>query len=146
MKSKFIIVLILLIVFVNILYSVYAQETYSQYLIPATETRNNGINNFPESYKILLQKLVNKTGHKNWKFVAFYTDIDWNELIEEEHTHLKNTIIKSSTTRYPDEWYCSCRKEGDKKKQKHVVPSGVIYEENTQKPGTVTKTLEYNLL
>ena len=32
----------------------------------------------------------------------------------------------------------------DKKKQKHVVPSGVIYEENTQKPGTVTKTLEYN--
>ena len=33
----------------------------------------------------------------------------------------------------------------NKRKQKHVVPSGVIYEENTQAPGTVTKNLECNV-
>lgn len=32
----------------------------------------------------------------------------------------------------------------NKKKYKHLVPSGVIYEKNTQEPEIVTKTLEYN--
>ena len=49
------------------------------------------INNFPESYQILLNKLVEKNGYTNWKFKAFYTDIDWNELVENESTHMKNT-------------------------------------------------------
>ena len=108
--------IILMIVFVNVLLMQFslAATSYNQKLIPAYETRNNGINNFPDSYKVLLQKLVNKTGHKNWKFIAFYTDIDWNELVSEEHSHLKNTLIKSSYTRYPDSWYCSCNQEGDK--------------------------------
>lgn len=89
----------------------YAAKTYNQIFVPATEIRKNGINNFPESYKILLQKLVNKTGHKNWKFVPLYTDIDWNELVSKENTHLKNTIIKNGE--YPDSWYCNCNMEGD---------------------------------
>ena len=25
------------------------------------------------------KKLVDNTGHTNWKFKPFYTDIDWNE-------------------------------------------------------------------
>ena len=93
--------------------NVFAQTIYNQVEVPATQTRKNGINNFPESYKTLLNKLVNKTGHNNWKFVALYTDIDWNELISKESEHLKNTIIKNDANNYPDSWYCSCNQEGD---------------------------------
>ena len=104
-------IIILFITMFN--YKVFAQTKYNQVEIPATQIRNNGINNFPESYKKLLQKLVNKTGHTNWKFVPLYTDIDWNELVEEESEHLKNTIIKNEVNNYPSSWYCSCGKEGD---------------------------------
>ena len=92
---------------------VFAQTKYNQVEIPATQIRKNGINNFPESYKKLLKKLVNKTGHTNWKFVALYTDIDWNELVSKESQDLKNTIIKNEANNYPESWYCSCGKEGD---------------------------------
>ena len=92
---------------------VFAQTKYNQVEIQATQIRKNGINNFPESYKKLLQKLVNKTGHTNWKFVALYTDIDWNELVSKESQDLKNTIIKNEANNYPESWYCSCGKEGD---------------------------------
>ena len=89
------------------------KNKYNKVEIPATQIRKNGINNFPESYKKLLQKLVNKTGHTNWKFVALYTDIDWNELVSKESQDLKNTIIKNEANNYPESWYCSCGKEGD---------------------------------
>lgn len=114
-KMKIIIILtILLIVTVveSIVAPVQAANTYNQVLIPATTTRKNGIKSFPESYQKVLNKLVDKTGHKNWKFVALYTDIDWNELVSKEHTHLRNTIYKNSSN--PSSWYCSCNKEGDK--------------------------------
>ena len=91
----------------------FADSTYNQQIISAQKVRNNGINNFPESYRVLLNKLVEKTGHTNWKFKAFYTDIDWNELVSSENIHLKNTIIKNSTTTYPDSWYCECNQQGD---------------------------------
>lgn len=106
--------LFLLMIGQAFLISVFATNTYQQQIIEALEIRNNGINNFPESYKQLLQKLVNKTGHTNWKFKALYTDIDWNELVENEQVHMKNTIIRNETTVYPASWYCSCGGEGDK--------------------------------
>ena len=104
-------ILILLLAMTNI--PVSAKSTYNQQLISANSNRENGINNFPESYKTLLEKLVNKKGHNNWKFIAFYTDIDWNELVSEETEHLKNTIIKNENNMYPNSWYCSCNKQGD---------------------------------
>ena len=108
------VIAIILIILEICMLRVYAsQATYDQKLIPAMQTRNNGINNFPDSYKVLLEKLQAK-GYKNWKFVAFYTDIDWNELVENESVHLKNTIECSSTTIYPSSWYCECGKQGDK--------------------------------
>ena len=91
----------------------FATNTYNQKIISAQKVRNNGINNFPESYQILLKKLIEKTGHTNWKFKAFYTDIDWKELILNENVHLKNTIIKDDTTTYSDSWYCNCNQQGD---------------------------------
>ena len=75
-------ILILLLAMTNI--PVSAKSTYNQQKISANANRANGINNFPESYRVLLEKLVNKKGHKNWKFVAYYTDIDWNELVSKE--------------------------------------------------------------
>ena len=54
-------------------------------------------------------------GHTNWKFEAFYTDIDWNEITSSsnENAHLINTIHKSSINPYPDSYYCDCNQYGD---------------------------------
>lgn len=117
MKIKNIAIVIIIIVIILQMFSVQAfanNNTYNQKIISAQKVRNNGINNFPESYQILLNKLVEKNGYVNWKFKAFYTDIDWNELVENETTHMKNTIYKSKYSAYPDSWYCSCGQEGDK--------------------------------
>lgn len=79
--------------------------TYNQTTINANKNNNNGIDAFPESYKVLLNKLVTETGHNNWKFKAFYTDIDWNELTsgKNENKCLRNTVHKTN----PSTWFCS---------------------------------------
>ena len=38
----------------------------------------------------------------------------FENLVKNENVHMKNTIVKSSNTRYPDSWYDSCNGEGDK--------------------------------
>lgn len=79
--------------------------TYNQTIINANSNNNNGIDAFPESYKVLLNKLVQETGHSNWKFKAFYTDIDWKELTngQNENKCLRNTVYKNN----PSNWFCS---------------------------------------
>ena len=119
MKKKILKIVIILIIFSIVINSLSLisfanNNTYNQKIISAQQVRNNGISNFPESYQILLNKLVEKNGYKNWKFKAFYTDIDWNELVENETTHMKNTIYKSKYSVYPASWYCKCGQEGDK--------------------------------
>ena len=117
MKIKNIVIVIIIIVITLQMFSVQAfatNSTYNQKIISAQKVRNNGISNFPESYQILLNKLVEKNGYTNWKFKAFYTDIDWNELVKNEIIHMKNTIYKSKYSAYPDSWYCECGQEGDK--------------------------------
>lgn len=86
---------------------------YNQVTIDAYNGNNNGIDAFPESYQIMLNKLVENTGHTNWKFKALYTDIDWNDLVENETDCLHNTIYKSSSYPYPSTWYDDCNKQGD---------------------------------
>ena len=119
MKKKILKIVTILIIFSIVINSLslisFAENnTYNQKIISAQKVRNNGISNFPESYQILLNKLVEKNGYTNWKFKAFYTDIDWNELVENETTHMKNTIYKSKYSSYPASWYCKCGQEGDK--------------------------------
>ncbi len=115
MKIKNIAIIIIIVIILQMfsIKTFATNSTYNQKIISAQQVRNNGINNFPESYQILLNKLVEKNGYTNWKFKAFYTDIDWNELVENETTHMKNTIYKSDYSAYPDSWYCSCGQEGD---------------------------------
>lgn len=102
------IILIMIVLFCNIIITmpnkVYA-ASYNQVVINANSNNNNGIDAFPESYKVLLQKLVSQTGHTNWKFKPFYTDISWNELTSTrcENACYRNTVYKGNDSR----WYCS---------------------------------------
>ena len=107
--------LILIIILINaiILYIPINQvqaNSYNQIIINANEYNNNGLNAFPESYKKELERMIQETGHTNWKFTAFYTDIDWNELTNSsnENKCLRNTIYKTNGS-----WICSCGSQGD---------------------------------
>ena len=107
--------LILIIILINaiILYIPINQvqaNSYNQIIINANEYNNNGLNAFPESYKKELERMIQETGHTNWKFKAFYTDIDWNELTNSsnENKCLRNTIYKTNGS-----WICSCGSQGD---------------------------------
>lgn len=101
MVSIMVIMLITLTSFSNI---AYAASSYCQEI-------KLGIENFPESYKVLLKKLVEDTGRTNWKFEAYYTGIEWSELESAENACLKNTIYKSSSI--DPTWLCKCGKMGD---------------------------------
>lgn len=81
--------------------------TYNQTIINANSNNKNGIDAFPESYKVLLNKLVQETGHTNWKFKAFYTDIDWTELSKNENKCLRNTVYKTNASN----WFCSANQK-----------------------------------
>ena len=61
-------------------------------------TKLEGIDNFPESYRPYLRELNQK--YANWKFIALYTNLDWNYVIENENVFGKNLVPKS----YSDAW------------------------------------------
>lgn len=69
--------------FINISYSVDKQD---------------GIDSFPDSYKPYLQEL--QKNHPNWRFVALYTNLDWNYVLDNENKFGKNLVPKS----YSDRW------------------------------------------
>ena len=108
---SFLIVFILItVIYANLNISLAA--TYNQQILSALPEDKNGIDLFPESYRVALNKLVDDTGHSNWKFRPFYTDIDWNELTssQNENKCLRNTIYKNGK---PSEWLCTCGQQGD---------------------------------
>lgn len=61
-------------------------------------TKLEGIQNFPSSYQPYLNELANK--YPNWKFVALYTNLDWNYAVKEENVFGKNLVPKN----YSDPW------------------------------------------
>lgn len=72
-----------------------AADTYYQYV-------RSGIDAFPEDYQVLLKEL--QKDHPNWTFDAYYTGIDWNELVLKETDHGHNRVINSADPL----WKCSC--------------------------------------
>lgn len=70
---------------------------YLFYSVEAS-TEVEGIDSFPESYRPYLEKLAEK--YPNWKFVALYTDLDWNYVIDQENVFGKNLVPKN----YIDRW------------------------------------------
>lgn len=63
-----------------------------------TSTQTDGVESFPESYKPYLQVLKEK--YPNWNFVALYTNLDWDYVIDNENIFGKNLVPKS----YTDSW------------------------------------------
>ena len=108
--KKIIFALICALIILNTLLINISKASYDQQIV---EPKDNGISLFPESYQVGLKKLVDSTGHTNWKFKPFFTKIDWNELIDNEKDCLHNTIYKSSSSPYPASWYHSCNRQGD---------------------------------
>lgn len=84
---------------------VYARSAqYTQYI-------KSGISAFPESYQKKLAYL--KYLHPNWEFKAYYTGIDWEELVstENENSEMKNTIHKGNLL--DPKGLCRCGTQGD---------------------------------
>lgn len=70
---------------------------YLFYSVEAS-TKVEGIDSFPESYRPYLEKLAEK--YPNWMFVALYTGLDWNYVIDQENVFGKNLVPKN----YIDRW------------------------------------------
>lgn len=113
-NKKIISILLIFILSISLVLMFHSQtmaSSYNQTIINANKNNNNGIDAFPDSYKALLTKLVEQTGHTNWKFKPFYTDIDWNELTstKAENSCYTNTVYKGNDSR----WYCSATHSRD---------------------------------
>lgn len=89
--NEFKIIILILMLFIIFLYIL------SYFNVDASITLE-GIENFPESYKGYLYALKEK--HPNWSFSAFYTNLDWNYVIENENQFGKNLVPKN----YEDNW------------------------------------------
>ncbi len=68
-----------------------------------TQEVKTGIENFPKTYQDKLIKL--KELHPNWNFEAYYTGIEWNELIQNETGEVlhKRSVVPSY---YSNLWKC----------------------------------------
>lgn len=69
-----------------------------------TQQVKSGIEKFPDTYQPYLTRL--KELHPNWNFEAYYTGIDWNDLIKSETGATLHTrsVVPSSK---PNSWFCS---------------------------------------
>lgn len=77
-------------------------QVSNAYSINYTQTVKSGISAFPESYQAYLKEI--QAQHPKWTFDAYYTGIDWNDLVKYETDHGHNRIIKSADPL----WKCSC--------------------------------------
>lgn len=60
-----------------------------------TQTRTEGIDAFPESYRPYLQAL--QESHPTWRFVAFDTGLTWDEVLDGETRVVSNNLVLLST-------------------------------------------------
>lgn len=149
-KRVIYIILIVVIIFGNSIFfmtNTAQAASYNQVVINANSNNNNGIDAFPESYRNLLNKLVDNTGHTNWKFKAFYTDIDWSELTStsNENACYKNTVYQGNDSR----WYCSSSHSNAKEdygKDGYYCASGKIVNYYLDPRNSLTETTIFQFL
>lgn len=70
--------------------------------LPVSEIKYDASNNasvFPDSYKGYITAL--KQAHPNWIIKAFYTNLDWNSVINSESS---GTYSRVQNSAYPDAW------------------------------------------
>lgn len=87
-SKKYILIIIFLVIIIYLFFNFKVNAS----------TILEGIENFPSSYQPYLRELKNK--YPNWNFVALYTNLDWNYVIEEENVFGKNLVPKN----YADNW------------------------------------------
>ena len=58
--------------------------------IYAKSEYKDGINSFPESYQVYLRQIV--SSHPNWKFKAVYTNLDWQNVVDNESVDRKSLV------------------------------------------------------
>ncbi|MBR6033400.1 MAG: hypothetical protein IKP28_01415 [Clostridia bacterium] len=98
--------LIIKVIVISILMIIFSNYIFPNVSFGATITQEvkSGINNFPKSYQEKLKELEKL--HPNWSFTAYYTGIDWNDLITNESgdtVHKRNVVPD-----YCDEsWKCT---------------------------------------
>lgn len=97
-KKSMALVMLLVIVVYFMLGLLGEVQAASQY----TQTVKSGISAFPEDYQVYLREI--QQDHPNWTFDAYYTGIDWNELVANETDHGHNRVHNSSNAL----WKCSC--------------------------------------
>lgn len=102
-KSKKIRLMIIIIISFVVLSSILGMfQVSNAYSINYIQTVKSGISAFPESYQVYLRQI--QAQHPKWTFDAYYTGIDWNDLVTYETDHGHNRIIKSADPL----WKCSC--------------------------------------
>lgn len=98
-KVLIITIIILAMFFINFIqYPVLATDTTK-----VTQQIKTGIDNFPKSYQTYLNEL--KELHPNWNFEAYYTGINWNELIKAQTGETLHTRSVVPSTK-PESWFC----------------------------------------
>lgn len=83
---------------VYILFCVFLLMGSFLYLKVMASSKLEGIEKFPDTYQPYLRELEKK--YPNWKFMALYTNLDWNYVIDQENVFGKNLVPKN----YSDNW------------------------------------------
>ena len=65
------------------------------YATTYTQTKQSGIDAFPESYKQDLKKLLEN--HPNWTFTAYNTGMSWAQFMEGEKVDKRNTVSSADS-------------------------------------------------
>lgn len=97
------IISIILIIFM-VVYTIMGTYSVSNAANNFNQYVKSGIEAFPEDYQIYLNEI--KKDHPNWTFDAYYTGINWDELVEKETDHGHNRIYNKNTNPL---WKCSCQ-------------------------------------
>ena len=126
--NKLFYILIIIVIFSNIVLIPNISNAAS-----VKQEVKSGISSFPSDYQALLNKLIDETDHTNWKFYAYYTGIDWDDLVKAEGSCKKNrihksfdTVLRCSCGNVADEYYCA----NDNATAYYMDPRNFINERN----------------
>ena len=103
MKKKLIFILIMIILILQ--YFCFFTKTFAVNQTISQDIENLDSNTYPQ-IKEMIQNLKNE--HPNWNFKILYTDLDWNEVIENEyvgHGSSPRNLVPTSNS-YAGEWIC----------------------------------------
>ena len=104
MEKKLIFILIMIILILQ--YFCFFTKTFAVNQEFSQDIENIDSNKYPQ-IKEMIKKLKNE--HPNWNFKILYTDLEWNEVIENEyvgHGASPRNLVPTSSS-YEGEWICS---------------------------------------